>query len=358
MMMFYIRHTGTRWQITTLILTIFFVKSGFCQQSTVSLESKVDKAKITIGDRITYSIIVTRGEDVEIKLPELGANLGTFEILDYNDPEPQKINGKIIQTRQYIISTFDVGEYEIPPVTIRFTTKGDTTWQELTTEKIKIEVESLKPSEAGDIRDIKPPLELKRDIKAIIRLIIIGVIIIAIGILTFLFIKRKKEGKGLLPKRVKPPRPPHKIALEELDKLVSSNLTNVKQFYIQLSEIIRKYIESRFYIVALEMTTFQLIQNMNQTEIDSEIIELTAEFLESCDLVKFAKYIPTDQENQQTIQQAYDIVNKTKIELPEVEEQAVEPEKQIQDTSTDEQTAAIISETHPVNNLNSKNAVD
>ena len=311
-------------KINIIFFFLIWFGAGYPQQGNVSLESKVDKAKITIGDRITYSIIVTKDEDIAIELPEVGANLGAFEILDYNDPKPQEVDGKIIQTREYIISTFDVGEYEIPPVNIKFSTEADTSWQELTTEKIKIEVESLKPSEAGDIRDIKPPLELERDIKTMIMLIVAGVLIILIAILIYYFIKRRRAGKSLIPKREKPPRPPHEIALEDLEKLVQSNLLEkgkVKQFYSELSEIIRIYIEGRFYIIAIEMTTMQLIDNMKQIDIESDIIELTSEFLESCDLVKFAKYIPTEEEDQKAIQQAYDIVNRTKIEFKEAEQE-------------------------------------
>ena len=306
-----------------LFLVLMWIGPGFSQQGSVSIESKVDRAKITIGDRITYSIIVTKDENIVVEMPDVGANLGAFEILQFNDPEPQKTDGKIVQAREFTISTFDVGEYEIPPVVIHFSTGADTVWQELTTEKIKIEVESLKPSEAGDVRDIKFPLELERDIKTIIRLIAAGVIILLIGILIYYFIKRRKQGNSLIPKRVKPPKPPHEIALHELGRLVKSNLIAkgaVKQFYIQLSEIIRKYIEGRYYVVALEMTTMQLIRNMEQIDIENGVIELTSVFLESCDLVKFAKYKPTDQENQIAIQQAYDFVNKTKILPLEIEE--------------------------------------
>lgn len=329
-----------RWHITISILFLIGISSGFCGQGSVSLESKVDRAKITIGDRITYSIKVTKDENVVIEMPEVGANLGMFEILDYNDPEPQKADGKITQTREYIISTFDVGEYEIPPVTIRFTTEGDTVWQELSTEKIKIEVESLKPSEEGDIRDIKPPLELKLNLKPIIRMIVAGLIIILIGILIFYLIKRRKEGKSLIPGREKPLRPPHEIALEELGKLVNSNLLSerkVKQFYIRISEIIRRYIEGRFYIVAIEMTTMQLIENMKQAEIEHDTTELVNDFLDSCDLVKFAKYIPTDQENQKAIEQAYEIINRTKIEFKEEMTEEDKPEPSAERKSTGEQ---------------------
>ena len=302
--------------IIAIVIFVFLTGNLLAANSNVALEAKVNKNKIKIGDLIQYSIVVTRDEKVNIEMPNLGANLGAFEIHDYDDPDPVKQNGEIVQRREYIISTYDIGDYEIPPVTVRFSVGEDSLWKELTTEKIKITVASVKPSEAGDIRDIKPPLEIERDWMRIIRFAAAGLIIVIIGILIFLYIKRRKEGKSLIPRREKPKRPPHEIALDELNQLLQEQLLKkgeIKQFYIRISEIIRYYIEGRFFIIAIEMTTMQLIDTMKQAEIEDEDVQLVEDFLMQCDLVKFAKYIPTPGEIQKVIDQAYEIVNKTKI---------------------------------------------
>ena len=305
---------------STVLWILLCIQIGFSQQGSISVESKVDRAKITIGDRITYSIIITKDEDVEVEFPEFGANLGSFEILGYNDPEPIKRDGKIALTKEYIISTFVTGEFEIPPATVRFSMKSDTTWQELSTESIKIVVESLQPSEEGDIRDIKSPLELERDYTRLIRIGAVVLVLLLIAVLIYYLIRRRRAGKSLIPIREKPPRPPHEIALDDLDKLTKSDLFEkgeIKLFYIEISDIIRRYIEGRFYIVAVEMTTTELLQNMNEAEIDEDIVQMVAEFLHQCDFVKFAKYIPDDDEHDKTIRLAYDIVNTTKIVIKE-----------------------------------------
>ncbi|MEE4311326.1 MAG: hypothetical protein V2J62_05605 [candidate division KSB1 bacterium] len=311
------------------LLIALISASGFAQDSHISLESKVDRAKITIGDRIRYSIIITRGDSVLIEMPEVGANLGAFEILDYEDPEPERVDGNILEKRIYIISTFDTGEFEIPPVNVQFVTKPDTNWQELSTEKIRVQVESLKPSEAGDIKDIKAPLELERDMKRIIQLVVAGAALILLALLIFYFIRRRRQGKSLIPRKEEPPRPAHEIALENLDKLLASDLLekgDVKQFYIELSDIIRTYIEGRFYIVALEMTTGQLVENMRTEDVASEVIGRVSDFLDSCDLVKFAKYVPLSNETDDVVKQAYELVHRTKIEMEEADSENEEVE--------------------------------
>ena len=335
--------------LTILILVLFGlpVNQLLAANGKISLEAKVDKNKITIGDLIQYSIVVTRDENVNVEMPDLGANLGAFEIRDYNDPDPEKRNGEIIQRREYSISTYDVGDYEIPSVSVRYSVGEDSIWNELTTENIKINVESMKPSEAGDIRDIKPPLEIERDWMRIIRFVAAGVIIVLIGILIFIYIKRRRQGKSFIPHREKPKRPSHEIALEELDQLLREQLLEqgeIKQFYIRISEIIRRYIEGRFFITAIEMTTTQLIDNMNEAEIEKEDIQLVEDFLMQCDLVKFAKYIPTSEEHKKVIDQAFEVVNKTKIIIePEtaIEEEEPKSEEQVEIEEATEEAKSV-----------------
>jgi len=281
-------------------------------------------------------------------MPNLGANLGAFEISDYEDFEPAKNNGEIIQRREYIISTYDIGDYEIPPVTVRYSITGDSLWKELTTESIKITVESLKPSEEGDIRDIKSPLEILKDWNRIIRFAIAGVIILLIAALIFYYFKRRKEGKSLIPRREKPKRPPHEIALEDLEKLINEQLLEkgkIKQYYIRLSEIIRRYIEDRFFIIAIEMTTFQLVNIMNESEVEAEVVQQVEYFLTWCDLVKFAKYIPTDEENQKVTDMAFKLIEDTKIvlepETTDVEETESPEVQEAQETSVEQEPATM-----------------
>ena len=109
--------------------------------------------------------------------------------------------------------------------------------------------------------------------------------------------------------------------------------SEIKQYYIRISEIIRHYIEDRFFIIALEMTTFQLIDVMRKDQIEKETIDLVEDFLISCDMVKFAKYIPTDEENEKTTELAYKIIEDTKII---VEPESETGEEKLQE-SVDEQ---------------------
>lgn len=295
---------------------LLFAVPGQAQKSNISIESRVDKSRITIGDLITYTLTVRHAPEIEVKEIPIAANLGMFEVRDYKIHEPRRIDGQLSQQYDYVISTFETGEFVIPFLEVRYSAQGDTTVKALQTEEIKIFVESMKPSETGDIRDIKPPVEIPRNYRQLIIVAAIVIGLIALALFIFLLIKRYRAGKSLLARRPKPPRPPDEVALESLDALIQKDLLRqgrVKQFYIEISEIIRRYIEGRFDIIALEMTTHQLLQQMRQRELEAQHIDMMTELMELSDLVKFAKYHPDENENQQIVRLAYDFIHQTRI---------------------------------------------
>ncbi len=291
------------------------------QNGDISIDSRVDKSVITIGDLVHYTVEVKRAREIEVTMPELGANLGAFELRDYGLHDPVTEGEMVIERVDYTISTFDVGEFKIPALSFFYTLPGDSTRKELKTQEISIVVESLKPSEAGDIRDIKQPLSFPRDYR---KYIIWGSVAFAFLLLMLVSIyiwRRQKAGKGILPQKVEPPRPAHDIALEALSRLKASSLLTdgkIKQYYIELSEIIRRYIEGRYFIIALEMTTFELVEELRMAEIEEENIVMIHDFLNRCDLVKFAKYKPQAEQHTETLDSAFALVEQTKVlyEIP------------------------------------------
>jgi hypothetical protein len=288
-------------------------------QGKISLAASVDKSVITIGDLITYSVTVDREEQIEIVLPSLGSNLGGFEIRDYEVRPQVSRDGRLIDQVDYVISTFDVGEFEIPPIDIGYTEPPDTTRHVLKTESLKITVESVKPSEEGDIQDIRPPWEILFNWGPVLTYGSLALLVVLLVLGLIFYFRRMKRGEGLLPARLEPPRPPHELALEELQALRESDLLQngeVKQYYSEVSEIIRRYIEGRYDVIALELTTDQLLAALKAIDLTGEIHAMFADLLRRSDLVKFAKMIPTDQANEEILDLAFAIVEKTKWEDP------------------------------------------
>jgi len=100
-------------------------------QDEISISSRVDKSRITIGDLITYSVEVVHNKSIQVDMPGVGANLGGFEIRDYQVHDPIKQDQNLVSQWDYVISTFFTGEFKIPPITIRYKADGDTTFKTL-----------------------------------------------------------------------------------------------------------------------------------------------------------------------------------------------------------------------------------
>jgi len=164
---------------------------------------------------------------------------------------------------------------------------------------------------ALDIRDVKSPVDLPFNLllTSFIIIFIIGLIVLA----SCVVMKRNRLKKGNKPKVIKMP---WEIAYENLENLISQNLIAkglIKKHFTILSGIIRVYFEDCYQIHAPEMTSEEFLQSLREDrrlhETQREAIQ---EFLFSCDMVKFAKYTPSENEIQNCYELAKGLIEETK----------------------------------------------
>ena len=125
--------------------------------------------------------------------------------------------------------------------------------------------------------------------------------------------KRQKKATGEV--YVPPPRPAHIIALEELAALKEKKLWQkglIKQYYSEVSEIVRRYVENRYRLMALEQTTDEIMYGLIRLQIKGSVCSKIETMLQLSDLVKFAKYQPGISEHEEILTMAFDIVEATK----------------------------------------------
>ena len=161
--------------------------------------------------------------------------------------------------------------------------------------------------DVDDIRPLKAPVEIKESIIPFLFAILV-LLLIGAGILGFIYF-RKKSRAAAAPIDIY--RTPEEIAMDELKSLAEMNLIEkgmIKEYYIKLSDIIRCYIERKYGILAIDRTTYELYQEMRIKKIERLHIDTIRDFLEDCDLVKFAKYIPGQKEAQGAYQKVEYII--------------------------------------------------
>jgi hypothetical protein len=141
-----------------------------------------------------------------------------------------------------------------------------------------------------------------------------GLLLVAAIYFTVRYLRRRKKQKGIFtPDR--PEDPAHVVALRELDRLREEKLwqrSEFKPYYTRLTDTIRRYMERRYNIPAMEMTSYEILDTWKQSERPEE--DLSAKLnrlLNLADLVKFAKEKPIASDNEENLDRAYEFVKKT-----------------------------------------------
>jgi hypothetical protein len=314
-----------RFAVITVLIT-GSIASGIAQQPSVTVESRMNKSLVTVGELIQYDVIVKHTKDVTVTMPPPGINLGGFEIRDYQDAEPVVKNNVIERKVEYIVAAYDTGTYVIPPTGVLYV-GADSVKKVLLTDSLTVRVESILTGDARDILDIKNPLYLSRNWKSVLIVSFIGILVLLAGVLGYLYYRRKKSGKG--GNGCPPLLPAHEEAYSALEQLKNSPLlaeNRIKEYYIKLSEIIRQYLQRRYFQPILEMTTLETLSALEDQQINQETLLKIEELLSISDLVKFAKLIPESDNHQRCFDLAYEIVTETKLEsfAPPAEQETVE----------------------------------
>jgi len=270
----------------------------------------VDKNQVSVGDRIKLELFTENAEKYEVLFPEEPEQLGDFSFV-----ESKRLKKKWYGTGragyEYILATFDTGIRVIPPVTVKYRKPGEIDWQIAESEQIPIDVKSLLTKESTDIRDLK---DIVGGTNVRIYVVLISILILC-AVLTggILWWKKVKQVKAIEAERKKPA---HEIAYLELQKLKSLKLVEaglINEYYVRLSDIIRRYLENRFSFRAPEMTTEEFLAALTKSpQVGKEHKDLLRYFLIQCDMVKFAKYGPTKIEVLDSFRLAENFIDGTK----------------------------------------------
>ncbi len=291
------------------------------KRGPLELAVKLSKKEITIADRLTLVTEAVIKEDYEFEFPAFGEKLEQFGIVDYtNKPVKLVDDGKMLLQRSYVLEPFLSGEYRIPPMEFRFRKKDmKEEKHEFETEEIVVKVKSLLPEKQAEltIKDIAGPVELPCKTGRWIYYTAAGACLLVVFVAALLLICRKKKADA-----THMMVSAHEIAYSELEKLLSEDLIEkgeVKLFYIRLTGTMRRYIENRFGLRAPEQTTEEfLVELRGNSFFNPEHKALLKEFLNHCDLVKFAAFEPTKEDIQKTFDATKEFIEATKAEDKQV----------------------------------------
>ncbi|MCK0130505.1 hypothetical protein MWU59_03225 [Flavobacteriaceae bacterium F08102] len=279
--------------IKQLRYLFLFVVGVISAQESPKVTAKADTTKIRIGEQIHFEISVDNTEKGvifdELKLD----SLGKIEVVE--DFDIDTLKNRLI--KRYLLTSFDSGSYTIPSQEVRIWSQAQFT------DPVKIDVSTVAIDTIAQpmfpIKGVQEePFSFRDFLMEYLWWIIGGVLLLA-AILYLIF--RKKKTAEEIEVRI----PPYELALRRLHELDHKQLwqkNKVKQYYSELSDIVRNFIERELSIPALESTTDELVgsiedfKNSGSIKVSDEAVSKLERLLKESDLVKFAKYQPLSNE--------------------------------------------------------------
>jgi hypothetical protein len=320
--------------IKYFFLLIAGINFLWAQQPSAQALIKIDTNRIRIGEEARLEIIFSYNKNQinkQLQWPAIGDTIRKeIEVTGKTKPEPYntKNSGSTSQYRQFItITSFDSGYWVIPP--FKFYLAGDSVVL-AETAPLLLEVQTVATDTAeASVKDIKPIFEEKWDWRAMLPYVWWGLgiaaVLAGIIILTVMLTRKKKIQP---PKPVVPLEPPHITALRQLELIRQEKIWKegkYKEYYTAITDTLRIYIEGRFNINAMELTTDEIVQVFRTQVIDTDSKKKMHQVLSLADFVKFAKATPIEAENELVLNNAFDFVNGTSREETTTQEQQESP---------------------------------
>jgi len=326
------------------VLCLFFCGFLGFAQSTPKVTSQIDTTFIKIGEQMQFKVTVEADTTASIIFPE-GQTFSPIEMVEALKTDTLEKKDRITLQKIYALTQFDSGSYMLPRQKILINDKT------FFTDSIKINVNTVAVDTLKQkMYDIKSLIEVdksnaelwKNALWALLGLLILG------GLLYWFVIRKKplteREKEALLP--------PYDRALLEFKRLDNSKYLiqdEYKQYYSELTGIVRSYIEEDVHVSALESTTDQLIDKLEllrdagDLKLDNNTIQQFKRILQTADLVKFAKSKPESSIVEEDRKSIEDIVVKTHDALPEpTEEELLENEEYLEELAKKKQKKKIL----------------
>lgn len=296
----------------------------------VTVNAEIDSCQRLIGEQAKITLEVTANTGSRIVLPNFTDELVEgIEIVHKSRPDTMYLNDKKrIEIKEvYTVTSFDSSLYVIPPFEVLV--DGDPYYsKELAMAVYMVPVDTTNVDAFFGPKDIWRTNLSWTDIKdSFWMFIILSLLVAAFAWVLIRYMNNKPIIRIV---KIKPKLPAHVVALKEMERIKADDKWRAgglsKEYYTELTDAIREYLNDRFGFNATEMTTGEIVDNLMRVS-DKDTFKELEELLVMADLVKFAKFEPAMNENDRNIFNAIEFVNRTKV--AEVDENPQPTEKKI-----------------------------
>lgn len=274
--------------------------AGLSQAQNLTEYADIDS--LSVGDRFTYTLTLNKDQSYsDVIFPDSASFGSDFEVRSQQRFRVSEFKDSLIYDIQY----FGTKETTLPELPVKLVEEADTTT--LYTNPIAVPFKTVLQSEEEELRPLKPIFDFAAAwwpyILALLLLTVAG-----------WYLYKLYNEKGLEPrpakKQVYSPTPfqdPLNRLGNILAQLKGYTFTSEKDFelfYINLGDAIREYFEDLYHIPALESTSREILYELSRRSVDSELIDKTRAVLQEADMVKFAKFRPTEKQAEKALEKA------------------------------------------------------
>jgi len=277
------------------------------------VKATIDSTNILIGEQTKIHLEIAADKTQTLQLPMISDTLmAGVEVLNISKVDTTDIGNSRMQLKyDYLITAFDSAVYLLPPFQV--ISGADTAYSLQLALKVSTLPVDTVSKKFYDIKGVRTPPLVWMDYLPIALLILA---IIALLALAAFIIYRIVKKKSLVPFRKEEPYvPPHIRAIRRLDAIKLEKLWQAgkeKEYHSEITDTLRKYIEERFGVGAMEKTSGEILEDVKNISEAAAGYDNLKQILILADFVKFAKYKPLPDENELSMKNAYLFVDSTK----------------------------------------------
>ncbi len=311
----------------TLILSLLLVSTGLLRaQHMVPLKAnaRLDTTAIMIGDQIGLDLSVEVPKGSQVTWPPLPDTLVPHvEIIKRGAIDTTLKENALFLKRHLLVTSFDSGYFNITPLKFKVKLPGNGAPETVATQDLFLQVYTPQVDTTKAFKPIVGPQAEPYTLWEILRWILLGLLLIGIIVLVVWYIAKRKKNQPLFSRKPKPKLPPDVEAIQRLEEIRLSRLWQagkLKAYHSAITDIMRDYMARRFGFDAREMTTGEIITQLEKEPVvNKEVLTKLQNAFELADLVKFAKLKPSPLENDTSLNYCIDFVNETREVPPEPE---------------------------------------
>ena len=277
--------------------------------ATVSLTPAAPR----LGDALVLALVVEAAAGVTVEMPAFGDALGRFAIVDFT-PRQEETEDGVVLSQRYTLQASASGRHRIPRLRVEFVDERDGREpkpRELLTEELGFQIASVLPEGevAAELHPARAALQelegpwLHRHWPWIVGSVVV-LAAVAGGVVVWLRRAERRAQLTAFDRAV--------ARLERLRRAGMPEQSGLDAWYVELSDIVRRYIEERFALRAPEQTTEEFLLEAGRSALSGPHRELLSAFLVTCDRVKFARYNPGDSESKQALDEARRFLDETR----------------------------------------------